>query len=337
MIEDELRGYGLDDDEIGTIVKLLKRLLASARSQKKGRIGEQNGAATLVKWVYSSGNEADGDGADESEATLCVNITAAEFLEMKQQTDEGTARLLAAQNAGGTSHLSEAYSFELVSRLLGGRILLDKTEMEIEYKDKSSITDYTFLTLTDERIAISVTRACGQEFDDAAAEKLLLKKLHGVNQSTRNVEDADAWSKQILHVWCESQSLAELVAVCFRQKMTPQAKRDTFLLLSIADAKELFYSSEESAAIMRYGAIKLGSVKSIFCKEIAARPSYDPEPALTSSALACRNHSFYGDPLGGLKCQVCSFETTNRVWKCRHCDIFLCGSCMDKWKSKINK
>jgi hypothetical protein len=76
----------------------------------------------------------------------------------------------------------------------------------------------------------------------------------------------------------------------------------------------------------------MGSVKGAFSKEIARRPTYDQEPSVPASSLACRTHAFFGDQLGGLKCQICDFETKDRVWKCqKECGIALCGNCMDKW------
>ena len=75
------------------------------------------------------------------------------------------------------SVMSEAFSFELLSTLLGGRIELDKTEVEIDYKSKGKITDYSFQTLDSVRIGVSVTRALGKEFDANEAGRLLKKKL----------------------------------------------------------------------------------------------------------------------------------------------------------------
>jgi hypothetical protein len=64
------------------------------------------------------------------------------------------------------SSISEAYSFELLNIFLGNRIQLDKTETEIEYESENSkITDYSFQTLAGDRFGVSVTRACGKDFE----------------------------------------------------------------------------------------------------------------------------------------------------------------------------
>ncbi len=334
LVQEELQAYGLSDSQVFTAVKMLCHLFAS---MDHDLLQKRPGCEDLVRWVYSDPSNAD-ENASRLERLCTVNFSSEEFAAMKQHTVEGAARILISDNAGGNSRLSEAYSFQLLYALLRGQIELLKTEMEIEYVDAhSKITDYSIQTLNEERIAVSVTRACGAEFDAEAAKKLLAKKLLGIKESSQNVSAADGWRGQMLHCWCENAAIAQLLSDCFHNVMTAAQVDDTFVLLSIVDDEELFYSSRESSVMMRTGGIKLSTVKNVFSKEVAARPSYDSELTLTEAALACRTHAFYGDPLGGLHCQICSFATTARVWKCKNCDVALCGSCMDKWKSKINK
>ncbi len=312
-----------------TKVRLLRGLLVTSNRKH----GKKEGCEALVRWLYNGPHD---------QTLLCVKITEVEFKEMKEQSAAGTERMLATANAGSSlSNLSEAYSFELLTVLLSNRIELVKTETEIAYDDEQSkITDYLFETLAGERFGVSVTRACGKDFE---ARPLLVKKLFGVIESTRNVSQKDAWRKQLLHVWCESEAIAEAVRHCYESEVDEALKSDTFVLLTVvADGQfidEIFYASDESATIMRRGGITIANVKGVFAKEIAKnRPSYDLEPKVSAQALACRSHEFFGDLLGGLRCQVCSFETTGRVWKCsRGCDVALCGACMDKWKRKINE
>lgn len=145
----------------------------------------------------------------------------------------------------------------------------------------------------------------------------------------------------MLHVWCENKEIAALIEKTYCA-LDDQMKQDTFVLLTVivdGQVDEIFYSNESSAHLMRLGGLTLNYVRGVFSKEVARRNAYDAEPTLPPSALACgRNHAFYGDQLGGLRCQVCDFETKDRVWKCKlDCGIALCGSCMDKWKSKISQ
>ena len=165
----------------------------------------------------------------------------------------------------------------------------------------------------------------------------LLKK--GIVASSGNVSQKDGWEKQILICWCESQMVASLMEKELNL-LSGAVRQDSMvvLLATSDDIAELFYASESSSNVMRLGAITRAQVKGVFAKEVAKRPSYDAEPTMSDQALICRNHAFFGEKFGGLNCQICSFETNARVWKCdkRDCDVALCGGCMDKWKSKVN-
>mmetsp|Transcript_50059 Transcript_50059/g.117661 ORF Transcript_50059/g.117661 Transcript_50059/m.117661 type:complete len:163 (-) Transcript_50059:144-632(-) len=79
----------------------------------------------------------------------------------------------------------------------------------------------------------------------------------------------------------------------------------------------------------------LGRVSTVFSKQIAKRERAAGLPDLTSDQCSCR-HEWRGEKGGGPRCQICDFETTNTVWKCRlGCDITLCGSCSHRWKTKM--
>ena len=69
---------------------------------------------------------------------------------------------------------------------------LDKTETEIKYNDdKTQIADYLVCVLGGEKVGVSVTRACGLEFNAEEALKLLTVKLTGINESSKNVSETD--------------------------------------------------------------------------------------------------------------------------------------------------
>ena len=112
--------------------------------------------------------------------------------------------------------------------------------------------------------------------------------------------------------------------------------KSIFILFIVCELDEIYYAGAESANIKRLGGVSLQGLKGAFHKELSKRPAYDKEPTVSAAALACGSHQFFGDQLGGLTCQICSFETKDRVWKCnKGCDIALCGSCMDKYKKKL--
>jgi len=341
LIED-LHAYGVKDErDISYITRLLCGLILGMGRKH----GKREGCEDLVRWLFSCGT-THSSSIHTLELLSCITINKAEFGEMKQKAGSGAERLLTTVNQGNShSSVSEAYSFELLNILLCNRIELDKTETEIKYNDEQSkITDYSFHTLAGDKFGVSVTRACGKDFSAADALLLMNRKLFGINESTKNVTEEHSWHKQLLHVWCESEEIAALLKHSYEQGIEASMKQDTFVLLTVVASgeqiDEIFYKNKESTNVMRHGGITLGQIKSTFAKEIAKnRPTYDLEPQVSAEALACGTHAFVRDLLGGLRCQICNFETIANVWKCskKGCDIALCGGCMDKWKKKINK
>lgn len=342
LLRDELLGFGLDAD----VAERVERLLCGVLSRLKRAQDSLCSCRDLILWVHGCRGKQSLKNSVESRiinggpAFACVDVSEEVFLHMKQQTAEGTDRLLGTLNAGAPGSVtSEAFSFELLSLLMDGPIELEKTEIEISYKDRGKITDYCFRTLYNVRIGVSVSRALGKDFDDVEANRLLQKKLVGIFESSRNVSETDGWTKQVLHIWCENKEIASVLETVYHA-LDDALKCDTFVLLSViveGVVNEIFYANETSANLMRYGGITINSVKGMFSKEVASRPSYDREPKVPPQALACgRQHIFFGDLLGGLHCQICDFETKDRVWKCKkECGIALCGNCMDKWKNKM--
>jgi hypothetical protein len=55
----------------------------------------------------------------------------------------------------------------------------------------------------------------------------------------------------------------------------------------------------------------MSRVLAVFAKDLKKRRDA-PTPDLDADAIACQ-HAFYGEPCGGLACQVCGFETKNKV------------------------
>eukprot|EP00004_Rigifila_ramosa_P012953 TRINITY_DN2847_c0_g1_i1.p1 TRINITY_DN2847_c0_g1~~TRINITY_DN2847_c0_g1_i1.p1 ORF type:complete len:193 (+),score=38.50 TRINITY_DN2847_c0_g1_i1:519-1097(+) len=145
----------------------------------------------------------------------------------------GAQRMLTTPNAGGTSDVSEALSFECFNRAFGARLL--KTEMEIDYRFRGGkITDY-LMRMHGVNLGVSVTRAMKFQgtFQHSDAVHLLQKKLQGVNASTWNVSSADAWHKQLLHVWCTSDEVASITGAAW-QTMPAELRANTVVVLTVA-------------------------------------------------------------------------------------------------------
>lgn len=92
-------------------------------------------------------------------------------------------------------------------------------EMEVEYWTTYSMVDY-ICTIGDSRIGVSVTRAMGYPtpdlFQRADAEYLLKKKLYGLIVSRNAVSDKHSFYRSVLHVWCQTQRIADLLSDVFK-------------------------------------------------------------------------------------------------------------------------
>jgi len=102
---------------------------------------------------------------------------------------EESRKILHLPNAGGNSVISEVMSFELMHRCFGAKLL--KTEMDINYYPYGSKkTDY-LIQIYGKTVAVSVTRAMKYSgiFTNLDARHLLIKKLDGINWSTRNGQE----------------------------------------------------------------------------------------------------------------------------------------------------
>jgi hypothetical protein len=166
-------------------------------------------------------------GFDEAEDTVRLSDGAQEILR------EGTA--------GGSSGLSEAFSFEILHRCEGAALV--KSETEIVYvRPDTARTDY-LAEIDGHRIGVSVTRAVGFPRDAAYTTEqagiLLERKLMDILESTANVSPEDAWRKQILHVIAYGSMHAESFVMAW--EATPLVLRaDTILWVTVSDGDDAF-------------------------------------------------------------------------------------------------
>eukprot|EP01103_Thecamoeba_quadrilineata_P002585 TRINITY_DN1250_c3_g1_i1.p1 TRINITY_DN1250_c3_g1~~TRINITY_DN1250_c3_g1_i1.p1 ORF type:complete len:466 (-),score=110.66 TRINITY_DN1250_c3_g1_i1:22-1419(-) len=158
-------------------------------------------------------------------------------------------RLLNEPNAGGSSELSEAFSFEILMLCFGAQLWM--TEMQIEYWwSNSKKTDYSVL-LSGHKLGISVTRAIkfGGSYTEEDAFKLLSKKLKGIELSDANVIEPHAWEQQALFVWTPTVEIAEITERVFRKMnsttlvVVVTSNRSDWLYENMAQSPPLFCSS----------------------------------------------------------------------------------------------
>jgi hypothetical protein len=150
-------------------------------------------------------------------------------------------RLYASPNAGGSSALSELFSFELLHRCELASLV--KTETEVAYDDPSSKLTDILVRIDGLLVGVSVTRAMSYPVDApytvAAAKTLLTKKLGGIRDSTLHVVAEDRWVKQILHVLADTPGHADAMATAWSE-LDGALRGDTILLLSVSDGDDRF-------------------------------------------------------------------------------------------------
>jgi hypothetical protein len=156
------------------------------------------------------------------------------------QYSEGAQRIQKLPNAGGNSANSEVLSFEVLNCVLNAK--LKATEMELEYCPLGSkITDFSISVnvSSDEEIMIgvSVTRAMKffGRFDEIDAEKLLTKKLYGVNESSKAVLKRYRWKKQILHIWAQYDYIVDVLERVYHS-LSESLKSNTIVMISTCNS-----------------------------------------------------------------------------------------------------
>eukprot|EP01111_Echinosteliopsis_oligospora_P011540 TRINITY_DN3833_c0_g1_i1.p1 TRINITY_DN3833_c0_g1~~TRINITY_DN3833_c0_g1_i1.p1 ORF type:complete len:129 (+),score=18.49 TRINITY_DN3833_c0_g1_i1:568-954(+) len=118
------------------------------------------------------------------------------------------------------------------------------TEMEIEYVPGSKITDYS-IKVEGRDIGVSVTRAMkfckknDEMFTEEDAERLLSKKLYGVNESTRGVI-SQSWEKQILHVWAQEEYMADILWDTY-ERLDQTLKSNTVVVVTVCHSAEWLF------------------------------------------------------------------------------------------------
>lgn len=150
--------------------------------------------------------------------------------------------VLNTENAGGSSVLSEVFSFEILARCEMATLL--KTETEILYNVQGKITDL-LVDIDGQKVGVSVTRAVkfprdAQTLytkDDAAT--LLSKKLNDVLESSQNVGEEDRWVKQILHVLAYDLQHVEMLQAAY-DELDAITKADTIVWITVTDGDDLF-------------------------------------------------------------------------------------------------
>lgn len=161
------------------------------------------------------------------------------------------SRIMNEPNAGGKSTVSEALSMELLQRRFGAHDVL--TEMEIVYwNDYWKKVDYiATLKAGGHRVGVSVTRAFGWRDSEAFcrddADRLLAKKLRGLVVARMGLwDDSQVYDRSILHVWCQTQRIADLIWEAFADVEDETIKANVIVLCTVADTVPQVFSDDAS-------------------------------------------------------------------------------------------
>ena len=144
-------------------------------------------------------------------------------------------------NLGGSGILAEAFSMELLARAESAQLL--KTYEEIVYDDPAGKMTDLLIQIDGITIGVEVTRAVkfppGTPLTTDEARLLLESKLDDIVQSSANVSAADAWQKQILHVFAYSpeDSAALLVAL---PQISQTLLADTIIMITTTGGDDDF-------------------------------------------------------------------------------------------------
>jgi len=154
---------------------------------------------------------------------------------------EGGQEILDDGNAGGSSILSEVFSYEVLYRCEAAELL--KTEMEVTYTDPSGKLTASLVDFDGTQLGVSVSPAIQWHRDDPypnrSAQNILEQKLQGVLDSTANVAAADAWQKQILHVIAYGEEHAASLATAF-DAVDTNLKSNTIIWVTVSHGDDEF-------------------------------------------------------------------------------------------------
>lgn len=156
----------------------------------------------------------------------------------------GAQEIIADGNAGGSSVVSEAITFDLLARCEGASLI--KTENEIEYTVAgTTITDFT-VAIDGVVVAVNPVRTfvfpAGSPLTFDEAMRRLEGKLDDVLVSSANVAPADEWSKQIIAVIAAEPEHVQVVRDVW-DSLDTVTRHDTIVYLYVTLGDDAFIAA----------------------------------------------------------------------------------------------
>jgi hypothetical protein len=155
---------------------------------------------------------------------------------LRQSLSHGANKIMEEPNAGGSSVNSEALSMEILASLSRAQLLL--SEMEVQYETpQCSIADFV-VSIAGRRIGVSVTRAMRYHGGPSAytmddARVILIKKLRGMVDAGFCVSSEHSWEMAILHVFAQTDSVADTLKKVLFTEMPPELWQNTLVLCTV--------------------------------------------------------------------------------------------------------
>ena len=121
-------------------------------------------------------------------------------------------RSLEVNNAGGKSEISEMFSIDYFSTFYNAHSII--LEKEVDYWASYKMVDF-ICTIENQRVGISVSRAMGFPNETNFTQEMASNLLYGLIVARNCVDESHAFDKSILHIWCQSQRIANCLPVAF--------------------------------------------------------------------------------------------------------------------------
>ena len=153
---------------------------------------------------------------------------------------EGGHEIYIEGNLGGSSIYSEIFAFEVLARCELASLVL--TESEIVYIDANGKKTDLVIVISEVPLGVSITRAYGYPPEDPytleMAQDLLTSKFEGVQESTENMAEDNAWTKQILHVIAYTEGHADTIEEAYLGMLGTGAVGDTLMVVTATEGND---------------------------------------------------------------------------------------------------
>jgi hypothetical protein len=154
-------------------------------------------------------------------------------------------------NAGGYSIFSETLSIDLLALLFQATDFVGETQVQYRYHCKK--VDY-LCQIQSERVGVSVSRSAmykeltdeNGDYTPGIAYRQLRKKLDGLMVARAGITKLHHYDRSILHIFCETQKIAQLLIAAFPKASKDKNVRDDVTLLVTVCSHPALYSDDLS-------------------------------------------------------------------------------------------